>query len=156
MLLRKRIFQGLWGVEKLRKEMHSQITELRERISKLEGTFTQLVEKIGDLDKRIDALDKRIDVLDKRIDCIAKILWLLIGSVIATLVTQIIMREKIDVFIYTYEELVNMMNKGNPLALSALIEGIPIKLSKRIEELKNKAQKMYKRVGRCWVAQLPK
>jgi predicted nucleotidyltransferase len=65
-------------------------------------------------------------------------------------------REKIDVFIYTYEELVNMMNKGNPLALSALIEGIPIKLSKRIEELKNKAQKMYKRVGRCWVAQLPK
>ena len=65
-------------------------------------------------------------------------------------------REKIDVFIYTYEELVNMMNKGNPLALSALIEGIPIKLSNRIEELKNKAQKMYKRVGRCWVAQLPK
>ena len=94
MLLRKRIFQGLWGVEKLRKEMHSQITELRERISKLEETFTQLVEKIGDLDKRIDALDKRIDVLDKRIDCIAKILWLLIGSVIATLVTQIIMRER--------------------------------------------------------------
>jgi hypothetical protein len=32
-----------------------------------------------------------------------------------------------------------MMNKGNPLALSVLIEGIPIKLSKRIEELKNKA-----------------
>ena len=60
-------------------------------------------------------------------------------------------REKIDTFIYTYEELVNMVNKGNPLALSALIEGIPIKLSKRIEE---QSSKMYKRVGRCWVAQL--
>jgi hypothetical protein len=65
-------------------------------------------------------------------------------------------REKIDAFIYTYEELINMVNKDNSLALSALIEGIPIKLSKRIEELKNKAQKMYKRVGRCWIAQFSK
>ena len=76
----------------LRKDIYGQITGLRERVSKLEGAFTQLVERIGDLDKRIDALDKRIDALDKRIDYVTKVSWVLTGSVIATLVAQILVQ----------------------------------------------------------------
>jgi predicted nuclease with TOPRIM domain len=79
-------------IEKLRKEIYDQITELRERVSKLKGAFTQLVERIGDLDKRIDALDKRIDALDKRIDYVTKVSWALTLSVLATLVTQVLMK----------------------------------------------------------------
>jgi predicted nuclease with TOPRIM domain len=72
-------------IENLRKEIYDQITGLRERVSKLEGAFTQLVDRIGDLDKRIDSLDKRIDY-------VVKVSWVLTGSVIATLVVQIVMR----------------------------------------------------------------
>ena len=64
---------------------YTQITELRESISKLEGAFTQLVDRISDL-------DKRIDVLDKRIDYVTKVSWILTGSVVPTLIVQIIMR----------------------------------------------------------------
>jgi chromosome segregation ATPase len=86
-------------IDALRKEMYTQITELRERVSKLEGAFTQLVERIGDLDKRIDSLDKRIDSLDKRIDAldrridyVTKVSWALTLSVLATLAAQVLMR----------------------------------------------------------------
>jgi len=86
-------------IETFRKEMYTQISELRERVSKLEGAFTQLVERIGDLDKRIDALDKRIDALnrridslDKRIDYVTKVSWALTLSVLATLAAQVLMR----------------------------------------------------------------
>jgi chromosome segregation ATPase len=86
-------------IDALRKEMYTQITELRERVSKLEGAFTQLVDRIGDLDKRIDALDKRIDALDrridsldKRIDYVTKVSWALTLSVLATLAAQVLMR----------------------------------------------------------------
>jgi len=93
-------------IETFRKEMYTQISELRERVSKLEGAFTQLVERIGDLDKRIDALDKRIDALDKRIDAldrridsldkridyVTKVSWALTLSVLATLAAQVLMR----------------------------------------------------------------
>jgi predicted nuclease with TOPRIM domain len=72
-------------IEILRKEIYTQITELRESISKLEGAFKQLVDRISDP-------DKRIDVLDKRIDYVTKVSWILTGSVIATLIVQIIMR----------------------------------------------------------------
>jgi chromosome segregation ATPase len=93
-------------IDALRKEMYTQITELRERVSKLEGAFTQLVDRISDLDKRIDALDKRIDSLDKRIDAldrridsldkridyVTKVSWALTLSVLATLAAQVLMR----------------------------------------------------------------
>jgi chromosome segregation ATPase len=115
------------GMEKLRgefeafrREVFTQIGELRERVAKLEGAFTQLVERVGDLDRRIDALDKRIDALDrridaldkridsldkridaldrrmdsldKRIDYVTKVSWVLTLSVIATLVAQVLAR----------------------------------------------------------------
>jgi chromosome segregation ATPase len=115
------------GMEKLRgefeafrREVFTQIGELRERVAKLEGAFTQLVERIGDLDRRVDALDKRIDSLDKRIDAldrridaldkrvdaldrridaldkridyVTKVSWVLTISVIATLVAQVLAR----------------------------------------------------------------
>ena len=106
--------------EAFRREVFTQIGELRERVAKLEGAFTQLVERIGDLDRRIDALDKRIDALDrridaldkridsldkridaldrrmdsldKRIDYVTKVSWVLTISVIATLVAQVLAR----------------------------------------------------------------
>jgi hypothetical protein len=62
----------------LRKEMYTQMAELRERVSKLEGAFTQLVDRIGDLDKRIDY--------------VTKVSWALTLSVLATLVAQVLMR----------------------------------------------------------------
>jgi len=91
-------------LESFRREIYAQISELRERVSRLEGALSQLVERIGDLDKRIDALDKRIEALDKRIDALDKrmdaldkrmdyvtrVSWLLAGSVLATLVAQLI------------------------------------------------------------------
>jgi predicted nuclease with TOPRIM domain len=78
-------------VERLRAEFSSQISELRrdisglgERIAKLEGAYTELA-------KRIDDLDKRIDALDRRMDYVAKISWMLTGSVIATLIANMIL-----------------------------------------------------------------
>ena len=83
--------------------LEGRVSELGERVSRLEGAFTQLVERIGDLDKRIDSLDKRIDSLDKRIDSldkrmdsldrridyVARVSWVLVVSVLATLVAQL-------------------------------------------------------------------
>jgi phage shock protein A len=78
-------------IETLRREVLTQISELRDRVSRLEGAFTQLTERINDLDKRIDSLDMRIDALDKRIDYVVRVSWVLTISVIATLVTQLIL-----------------------------------------------------------------
>jgi chromosome segregation ATPase len=83
--------------------LEARVSELSERVARLEGAFTQLVERIGDLDKRIDALDKRIDALDKRIDALDKridalerrmdyvvrVSWVLVASVLATLLAQL-------------------------------------------------------------------
>jgi chromosome segregation ATPase len=76
--------------------LESRVSELSERVARLEGAFTQLVERIGDLDKRIDGLDKRIDALDKRIDAlerrmdyVVRVSWVLVGSVLATLLAQL-------------------------------------------------------------------
>lgn len=59
-----------------------------------------------------------------------------------------------DIFIYTYREVENMFRKGNPLILSALIEGIPIKISQRIQELVNQAKKQYVRQGRTYIRKI--
>ena len=59
---------------------------------------------------------------------------------------------RMDVFLYTYEELKRMFEKGNPLAISALVEGFFIKKSKRIEELAKKAKKCFIRRGRIWIS----
>jgi chromosome segregation ATPase len=83
--------------------LEARVSELSERVARLEGAFTQLVERIGDLDKRIDALDKRIDALDRRIDALDKridglerrmdyvvrVSWVLVASVLATLLAQL-------------------------------------------------------------------
>ena len=56
-----------------------------------------------------------------------------------------------DIFLYTYEELKNMFRRGNSLAISALAEGIPIKISKRVKELINQAKHYYVRRGSIWI-----
>ncbi len=58
---------------------------------------------------------------------------------------------KIDLFIYSYDELERMMYRGNPLALSTLIEGEQIISSNRVLELAEKARRLYKRIGRMWI-----
>lgn len=57
---------------------------------------------------------------------------------------------KIQAFAYTYRELVSMVKKGNPLALSALIEGKPLFLSSRVKRLIERAKQNYYRIGRTW------
>jgi len=86
---RKRLAELLISEPDIRLAMINAV--LRDRVSRLEGAFTQLTERINDLDKRIDALDKRIDALDKRIDYVVRVSWVLTISVIATLVTQLIL-----------------------------------------------------------------
>lgn len=57
---------------------------------------------------------------------------------------------RVDLFLYTFEELKSMAMRGNPLALSALIEGVPIVSSPRVEELIREARRTYTRRGRTW------
>ncbi|MBO3802358.1 MAG: hypothetical protein JTT11_00545 [Candidatus Brockarchaeota archaeon] len=59
---------------------------------------------------------------------------------------------RIEAFAYTYEELVRMVEKGNPLALNALIEGKQLTASPRIEELATLARAKYAKRGRMWVS----
>jgi len=55
-----------------------------------------------------------------------------------------------DIFIYSYREVESMARKGNPLVLSALIEGIKIISSERIERLSRDIAKLYTRTRRMW------
>ena len=57
----------------------------------------------------------------------------------------------IDLFLYTFDELKDMAIRGNPLALSALVEGVPVVISQRVEELMQKARKSYVKKGKAWV-----
>jgi predicted nucleotidyltransferase len=58
---------------------------------------------------------------------------------------------RVDVFLYTLKELENMVNKENPIALSALVEGIPLIMNREVEKLRRKAISTYKRIGRVWI-----
>lgn len=58
---------------------------------------------------------------------------------------------RVDVFLYTLKELENMLNKGNPIAISALVEGIPLIINREVEKLRRKAISTYKRTGRVWI-----
>jgi predicted nucleotidyltransferase len=60
-------------------------------------------------------------------------------------------RYGVDLLLYTFEELERMASKGNPLALSALIEGTPIVSSSRVEELRSRVARIYTRRGRMWI-----
>jgi len=44
-----------------------------------------------------------------------------------------------------------MAMRGNPLALSALIEGVKVVSSKRVDELSRKLSETYTRRGRMWI-----
>jgi len=63
-------------------------------------------------------------------------------------VASLYRHKRVDLFIYTYRELEEMASRGNPIALSALVEGIPLKLSPRVEMLARKARESYTRMGR--------
>ncbi|MEM3897268.1 MAG: nucleotidyltransferase domain-containing protein [Nitrososphaerota archaeon] len=58
--------------------------------------------------------------------------------------------ERIQALGYTFSELEKMVLRANPLALGALVEGIMITSSERIQQLKERAKKMYIRQGRVW------
>ena len=59
--------------------------------------------------------------------------------------------KRVDLFIYTFREVESMMRRGNPLILSALVEGTPIKVSSRVENLMIEARKRFRREGRMWI-----
>jgi len=61
-------------------------------------------------------------------------------------------REGVDLFIYTPEELESMVRRGNALALSALVEGVPVVTCNRVERLRQEASSRYRRLGRMWVS----
>ncbi len=71
--------------------LDKRIDGLDKRIDALDKRIDGLDKRIDSLDRRIDALDKRIDALDKRIDYVVRVSWVLTISVIATLVTQLIL-----------------------------------------------------------------
>jgi len=56
-----------------------------------------------------------------------------------------------DVFLYTYSELRRMLKRGNPLAISALAEGIPLIISARVRKLMELARRCYVRRERVWM-----
>ena len=56
-----------------------------------------------------------------------------------------------DVFVYTFKELANMLEKGDPLAISALVEGVSVRNSERVKKLAEKAKKRYIRKKRVWI-----
>ena len=45
---------------------------------------------------------------------------------------------RVDVFLYTLKELENMVNKGNPIAISALVGGVPLVMNREVEKLRGK------------------
>ncbi len=51
---------------------------------------------------------------------------------------------------YTFEELVRMVRRANPIALSALIEGTFLRASDRLLHLAEKARTTYEKRGRVW------
>jgi predicted nucleotidyltransferase len=58
---------------------------------------------------------------------------------------------RIDIFIYTYDEVESMLNRMNPLILSALIEGMIVRSSERIRDLIEYARKRFTRRERLWI-----
>lgn len=60
-------------------------------------------------------------------------------------------RGRVEPLGYTYEELVKMVRRANPLALSALVEGVFLIWSPRVAELASVARRSYTRRGRVWV-----
>jgi len=48
-------------------------------------------------------------------------------------------------------KLESMAMRGNPLALSALVEGVKVVSSKRVDELSRKLSETYTRRGRMWI-----
>ena len=51
---------------------------------------------------------------------------------------------------YTFDELARMVRRANPLALSALIEGVFLRASERLVRLAKRARAAYERRGRVW------
>ena len=58
---------------------------------------------------------------------------------------------RIEPFGYTYDELVRMVRRANPLALGALVEGIFIKASGRLRKLASEASRAFVRRRRVWI-----
>ncbi|NPA99795.1 MAG: nucleotidyltransferase domain-containing protein [Crenarchaeota archaeon] len=58
---------------------------------------------------------------------------------------------RIDLFIYTYEEIIKMLRQNNPLVISALCEGLILRPSRRILELIDFVRRCYRKVENVYV-----
>jgi predicted nucleotidyltransferase len=56
-----------------------------------------------------------------------------------------------DIFIYTYEEIESMLSRMNPLIISALVEGTPIRTNERVKNLIEYAKRKFTKKGRLWI-----
>lgn len=60
-------------------------------------------------------------------------------------------RYGVDLFLYTYDEFERMCLKGNPLTLSALLEGLYIVSNEKVLTLRDRLYSKYRRDGRVWI-----
>ena len=56
-----------------------------------------------------------------------------------------------DIFIYTYVEIESMLSRMNPLIISALVEGTPIRTNERVKNLIEYAKRKFIKKGRLWI-----
>ena len=59
--------------------------------------------------------------------------------------------KRVEIFRYSYDEIRRMYEKANSLALSILIDGLPLKISPRLKKLSTQAKKKYVRIGKGWM-----
>lgn len=58
---------------------------------------------------------------------------------------------RIDLFIYTYEEIVKMLRQNNPLVISALYEGLILRPSRKILELIDLVRRCYHKINNVYI-----
>ncbi len=59
---------------------------------------------------------------------------------------------RIDLLIYTYEEIVKMLKQNNPLVISALYEGLILRPSRRILELVDFVRRCYHKMENVYMS----
>ncbi len=121
--------------------------ELEEFVKRVEEVFGPLeaVLVYGSFAKGLEGVWSDVDVLVVS-DSFAEL-----GIADRILVLMNLAEKRVEPLGYTYEELKNMVEKANSLALNALIDGVALKESPRIRELRKRAASTYTKKGGVWI-----